>query len=134
MKKILIAFSFLVSLNCFGQQQTTYDSVDVRIFNNGKHYIKEYIVTVNGKDFTFNDIWKNKYSEYQKLPYLWANNQSKTTVIVKKMIKYDLWLTTLNWPIDHAAEKKHMHGKLTIDVTTRQKADQLEVEEKIKLE
>ena len=115
-------------MTCIGQQVTEYDSVEVRILNKGKHYIKNYVVSLNGTDYSFHDIWRNKYSDYQKLPYLWPNNKTETQVIVKKMIQYDQWLKTINWPIDHVGESKYLNGKLTIEVKTKVKSGQLEVE------
>lgn len=131
---IIIIVALLIPFNCFSQEELSTDSVLVRIFNDGKFYIKEYVLTVNDLDYTFSDIWKNKYSEYKKIPYIWPLNESKTTVIMKRIIKYDEWMTTLKLPIDHVGEKKITTGKYTIEVKTSRKSAQLHVEENIQKE
>lgn len=57
---------------------------------------------------------------------MWPNNKTKTTIIDKKMFKYDQRLTTELWPIDHIGEQKLMDGKLTIGLRTKVKSGQLE--------
>ncbi len=43
------------------------------------------------------------------------------------MFKYDEWLTTELWPIDHVGENKFVDGKLTIELRTKVKSGQLEI-------
>jgi len=131
MKNLLIILTLLSCLSAFGQKQPNVDSVQVRILNKGKHYIKEHTITLNGAKYQFYDIWPNKYSEYLRLPYLWPNNRTKTTIIDKKMFKYDEWLTTELWPIDHVGERKYENGKLTIEIRTKVKSGQLEIEQTV---
>jgi hypothetical protein len=126
---LIVLFSVVVTTEASGQKIQHFDSVEVRVLNKGKHYIKEHIITLGKVDYKFSDIRRNHYSEYQKLPYLWSNNLAKTTIIAKKMFKYDQWLTSLLWPIDHVGEEKYLTGKMTIELRTKVKSGQLKVEQ-----
>lgn len=128
MRKILILTLILIYQGVKGQESITYDSLNIRILNKGKHYVKEYTLTIDGNNYTYKDIWKNKYSEYQRLPYIWPSNRSKTTVIIK-LLGYDKWSTTVKMPIDHVGEKKLLKGHYTIEIGTRRKKGRLEVYE-----
>jgi len=134
MKSLFAILTLLISLSAFGQEQLDSDSVEVRILNKGKHYIKEHTITLKGMNYKFSDIWPNKNSEYQKLPFLWPNNRTKTTIIDKKLFKYDEWLTTELWPVDHLGEQKYRGGKLTIEIRTKVKSGQLEIVQIVKKE
>ena len=46
------------------------DSVNVRIFNDGKYYIKEAKLKIGGNEYIIKDVWKNKYSDFIKVPYI----------------------------------------------------------------
>lgn len=129
MNKLLTLIPIFAYQLAFGQDRETTDSVDVRILNKGRHYIKEYVLTIAGKEYTFTDIWKNKYSEYQRLPYLWPSNRSKTTVIIKQVFRYDKWITSGKWPIDHIGEKKLTNGAYTIEIQTQRSKSNLNVGE-----
>ena len=114
MKNLLITISLFSCLSALGQEQLHSDSVKVRILNKGKHYIKEHIITVNNVKYAFEDIWKNKYSDYQKLPFIWPNNLTRTQVIEKKMIKYDQWHEAISWPFDHIGEQNHLGSSVLL--------------------
>jgi hypothetical protein len=130
MKGILTVFALLaLILTCSAQQEMKYDSVDVRVLNKGNHYIKHFIISANGIEYTFDDIRRKKYSDYQKLPYLWTNNKTETEVIVKKVIRYDQWMKSMLWPVDHVGETKYLKGSFTVEVKTKVKSGQLEVDE-----
>jgi hypothetical protein len=130
--KYFFALGFLFfSVNSFSQEQSKFDSVEVRIYNLGKHYLKKYVITIAGRDYTFTDIWKKKYSEYQKLPYLWSLNKSEATVIINRMIKYDRWMTSRSIPIDYIGEQKYLHGKYCIEVKCKRKGDRLIITETV---
>ena len=118
------------SLIAVGQTAET-DSIDVRVFNKGKYHLKEYVLTVDGKDYNFFDLSKNQYSSYKRLPYIWTSNKSKTTVIVKKIIKYDIWMTKSTYPIDHIGEKKLNKGSYTIELETKNRKEDLHLKENI---
>ena len=111
-----------------GHETKTDDTLHVRILNKGKYYLKEYTLTIDGKNYTYKDIWKNKYSDYQRLPYIWPSNRAKTIVIVKKL-GYDKWMNTEQIPIDHVGETKLTTGSYTIEIRTRKKKDQLEFDD-----
>jgi len=129
MRKILtLTFIFFYQI-AIGQDIQRADSIRVRILNKGKHYIKAYALTINGNDYQYTDIGKKKNSEYQRLPYIWPSNQSKTTVIVKQMFNYDKWITVGKLPIDHVGEEKLTSGFYTIEIRTRRNMDNLDVEE-----
>ncbi len=112
---------------CLYSQDT--DSVNVTIYNSGKYYIKHFKITINGRQYIFNDIWKHKSSKVQRLPYLWNSNPTETTVIVKRFFKYDQWLSVIEMPIDHVGEKKMKGGNCTIYVKTKKKDHKLSVED-----
>ena len=50
------------------------------------------------------------------------------------MFKYDQWLTTELMPIDHVGERKYENGKLTIELRTKVKSGQLEIEQTVTTE
>lgn len=131
---LILLLLTLVPIQGFSQNKTSYDSLDIRIYNKGKHYLKEYTITINGHNYTFKDVWKYKQSSYIKAPYLWTNNQTKTTVVIKRIVKYDEWMTVLQFPIDNISEHKFIKGKYTIEITTKKKKGNLEVKENIKKE
>ncbi|MEQ9166506.1 MAG: hypothetical protein RLO12_09630 [Fulvivirga sp.] len=128
MKLLLTLTLVLITITLRGQDIQVKDSINVRILNKGRYYIKTHIITVEGEDYQFSDIWKRKHSEYQQIPYLWPSNKSETTVIIKRMIKYDIWLKTVIWPIDHVGESKLVSGNYRIEVRTKKKGNHLEVE------
>jgi|GEM_PF-3409537 len=128
MRKILILTLILIYQGASGQGTKTEDTLKIRILNKGKHYIKEYTLTIGDKNYTYKDIWKNKYSDYQQLPYIWTLNRTKTIVIIK-MLGYDKWMNTEQTPIDYIGEKKITTGSYTIEIRTRKKKDNLEVED-----
>jgi hypothetical protein len=65
MKGILTVFALLaLILTCSAQQEMKYDSVDVRVLNKGNHYIKRFVISVNGMKYSFDDIRRKKYSDY----------------------------------------------------------------------
>ena len=125
----LIFFSF--SINSFSQDQPKHDSVEVRVLNLGKHYLKKYVITIDGKDYIFADVWKKKYSVYQKLPYLRSLNMSETTVIVNRMIKYDLWMKVGSMPFDYIGEQKYTSGKYCLEIKSRKKGEKLIITETV---
>jgi hypothetical protein len=130
-KKMKIAILILVlfiSIPLYSQTDsiTHFDSVDVRIYNNGKRYIKNLTLTVNNNEYQFTDIWKRKYSTYLKLPFLWPSNQIELTIIVKRMFKYDEWMSMIIMPIDHVGESQFTSGKFTVYAEPRIKKGNLE--------
>ncbi|MDZ7605144.1 MAG: hypothetical protein U5K79_06055 [Cyclobacteriaceae bacterium] len=131
MRKILILTFILYYQIAIGQDIQMADSIRVRILNRGKHYIKEYILTIDGNDYQYADIGKKKTFKYQRLPYIWPSNRSKTTVIIKQMFNYDKWITVGKLPIDHVGEEKLTSGFYTIEIRTKRNKDNLDVEEKL---
>jgi len=130
MRKILtLTLTFiLIYQGVSGQGTKTEDTLNIRILNKGKHYIKEYTLTIDSKNYTYKDIWKNKYSDYQQLLYIWTSNRTKTIVIIK-MLGYDKWMNTEQIPNDYIGETKLTTGYYTIEIRTRKKKDNLEVED-----
>ena len=134
MKRIILILFVIITAKATAQDAKAYDSIEVRVHNRGKHYLREFIVIVDGKEYKFEHIWKNKYSEYITIPYLWPSNKTKTTIIIKRVIKYDEWVTALSIPIDHIGEKKFIQGKYTIEVDPVKRGKDLKVTEKVKKE
>ena len=129
MKKLLVVITILASVVGFSQTEKANDSLKLRVFNNGKYLIKELKINIEGKEYVFKDILKNKYSESIKLPYIWNySNSLTTTIIIKKMFAYDWWVTSEEMPIDHIGDKKIESGKYTLSLKTRMKKKQLNVE------
>jgi hypothetical protein len=124
---LLASFPYFSS----AQPDAARDSIEVRVLNKGRHYLKKHVITIDKKDYVFADIWKGKYSAYKKIPYIWSINNSLTTVIVNRMIKYDSWLTVGHMPIDYIGERKYTAGKYRIEIRTKRKKGQLEVEQEI---
>ncbi|WP_298507180.1 hypothetical protein [uncultured Maribacter sp.] len=132
MKKLLVGIVILFSMFGFSQTKRATDSLKLRVFNNGKYLIKELKINIEGKEYAFKDILKNKYSESIKLPYIWNyGNSLTTTVIIKKMFAYDWWVTSEEMPIDHIGDKKIENGEYTLSVKTRMKKKQLDVEREL---
>ena len=124
--------SFLVSVFGFCQSEKQADSLVLRIFNDGKYLIKELKIDIQGQEYVFNDVPKNKYSETLILPYIWkSNNSFTTTVIIKKMFAYDWWVTLEEMPIDHIGEMKIENRTFTLRVKTNMNNKQLEVEQEL---
>ena len=128
MKKLITGILLLVSTLCYCQNNVETDSVNVRIFNNGKYYIKEAKLKIGGNEYILKDVWKNKHSDFIKVPYIWRNNEIEVTVIVKRMFKYDEWFTAIILPIDHVGEKKIENGTYTLELNTRLKKKVLKIE------
>lgn len=131
MKNFITGILILVSTLICSQNKIENDSVSLRIYNRGKFYIKELKLTVGENKFVFKDVWKNKYSDFIKVPYIWKNNKIETTVIVKRMFKYDQWFTRIDLPIDHIGEEKIKNGFYTIELKTRLKKKELKVKQKL---
>jgi hypothetical protein len=133
MKLTYILLILSISIASFGQQDSSYqnDSIQVRVFNQGRHYIKSYSVTVNGHDYEFKDIWKKKYSDYVSMPYIWPNNKTEITIIVKRFFKYDEWLSLIRFPIDHVGETKKTNGEYTIFISTKVRKGELNIDDYI---
>jgi hypothetical protein len=129
----ILTLILLIPVIVHGQTNSP-DSIDVRIYNAGLHYIKTYSVSVGNKDYLFKDIPKGEYSNSIKLPFIWSYNKTDLTVIVKQIIKYDKWITQLSMPIDHSGDTKYTSGRFTIIVTTKYKKGKLTLKEIIKKE
>jgi hypothetical protein len=131
MKKLIFGISLLVSSLFYCQNNVETDSVNLRIFNDGKYYIKEAKLKLGGNEYIIKDVWKNKYSDFIKVPYIWINNGIEVTVIVKRMFKYDEWFTVIILPIDHVGEKKIESGNYTLKLKTRLKKKMLKIEQNL---
>ncbi len=81
--------------------------------------------------FTFNDIGKHEYSDYQYLPYIMTSNEIDITVIRKRLFHHDEWLRLIQIPIDHVGDKKITKGKLSLSVISKRKNKNLVVEYKL---
>lgn len=128
MKNHFIWTLILFSSLCYGNNGIETDSLKVRIFNDGKYFIKELKITIGRQEYTFDHIQKNKYSDYINLPYIWnKGNALETTVIIKKMFKFDEWWTLKETPIDHIGESKIESGLYTLKVKTRLRKKELKV-------
>jgi hypothetical protein len=130
MKGILTLTLIVINHVVSAQTIKTTDSLNIRVLNKGKFYLKEYTLTINGRDYRYEDIWKNKYSDYKQLPFIWPSNRAKTVVIVKRL-GYDKWMNVEHMPIDHVGENKLTSGSYTIEIRTRRNKENLEVEEKL---
>ena len=67
MKNHFIWILLLLSSFCYGNAENETDSLKVRIFNDGKYFIKELKIKIGGQQYKFDHIQKNKYSDC-KLP------------------------------------------------------------------
>lgn len=131
MKKLITGILIFVSTLIYSQSNVVTDSVNLRIYNAGRFNIKELKINIDGNKYVFNDIWKKKYSDFIKIPYIWSNNEIETTVIVKRMFKYDQWFTQISIPIDHIGEKKIENGFCTLELKTQLKKKKLTVEQNL---
>ena len=131
MKKLITGIIILISSLIYSQKNVENDSLNLRIYNDGKYYIKELKIAVGENEFVFKDVWKNKYSDFIKIPYIWTNNRVETTVIVKRLFKYDDWFTRIDLPIDHVGEEKIENGFYTLEIKTRLKKKKLTVEQNL---
>ena len=131
MKKLLLGILLLVSNLCYCQNNAETDSVNFRIFNDGKYYIKEAKLKIGRNEYILKDVWKNKHSDIIKVPYIWRNNEIELTVIVKRIFKYDEWYTAIVLPIDHVGEKKIENGSYTLELKTQLKKKTLKIEQNL---
>ena len=131
MKKLITGIIILLSSLIYSQNNVENDSLNLRIYNIGKYYIKELKIAVGENEFVFKNVWKNKYSDFIKIPYIWTNNRVETTVIVKRLFKYDDWFTRIDLPIDHVGEEKIENGFYTLEIKTRLKKKKLTVEQNL---
>ena len=131
MKKLIFGILLLISNLCYCQNNVETDSVNLRIFIDGKYYIKEAKLKIGGNEYIIKDVWKNKYSDFIKVPYILRNNGIEVTVIVKRMFKYDEWFTAIILPIDHVGEKKIESGNYTLELNTRLKKKMLEIKQNL---
>ncbi len=129
MRNFITGILIFVSTLIYSQNNVATDSVNLRIYNAGKYYIKEVKIKVGENEYVIKDIWKKKYSDFIKVPYIWSNNGIETTVIVKRMFKYDDWFTSINLPIDHIGEKKIENGTYTLELKARLKKKILKIEQ-----
>ena len=132
MKNYVLWILILCTSLCYPNNHNGADSLKVRIYNNGKYFIKELKIKIGGKEYKFDHIRKNKYSEFKTLPYIWnKRNSLETTVIIKKMFKFDEWWTAKEFPIDHIGETKIESGFYTLEIKTRKRKKDLKVERKL---
>jgi hypothetical protein len=120
---ILIVILLITFFSCSGQDSHL-DSLYLRVLNKSKYLLKSYSVKLDGKEYIFENVESNKYSDYMKLPYLWAINSSKTTVVNKRVS-----VTIIKSPIDHIGDKIYRNGKFTILVNTRKEHKKFKIEE-----
>jgi hypothetical protein len=131
MKCLLTLFLLLITLKLCAQSGGLNDSVNVRVFNQGRFYLKKYTITVGSRKYVFSDIFKHKYSAFQKLPYLYSENQTEICIVRKRLLNYDDWENLLEIPIDHIGGRKFTAGNVTINVFTKRKSGKLIVISKI---
>ena len=118
MKYILLNILILSSFS--GIAQTINDSVEVRIYNIGKHNIQQITITTNGNDYTYSDIIKFKFSDYQKIPYIWSmGNQIEITLERKRFLRKKEIVTIKQFPIDHVGDNKYTNGKCVMTIKTK---------------
>lgn len=118
MKYILLNILILSTL--IGTAQSTNDSVEVRIHNMGKHNIQNITITVNGKYYTYTDIKKINFSDYQKMPYIWSTGNSlEITLERKRFLRRKDIVTIKQFPIDHIGDHKFTNGKYVMEITTK---------------
>ncbi|MBS1532710.1 MAG: hypothetical protein JSU01_20575 [Bacteroidetes bacterium] len=86
------------------------------------------------KTYVFHDIWKNKYCDYQKLPYLYETTQTEIQIVRKRFLNYDDWEKIVEVPIDQIGDKKITSGYVTIDVMTRRRSGKLVVTHAIQVD
>jgi hypothetical protein len=129
----ILTLILLFPLTIQGQSFST-DSVEVSIYNSGKHYIKKYSISVDNKAFLFKDISTGEYSRPIKLPFIWPYNKTEVTVIVKQRFRNDIIITQSSQPLDHVGDTKYVTGKINIIVTTKFKHRELLLNEVVKKE
>jgi hypothetical protein len=122
MKYLLVIFLLSFTLRLCAQGN---DSVNVRVFNQSRFYLKKYTITLGSRKYIFSDIWKNKYSAFQKLPYLYSENENEVCIVRKRLLNYDDWENVLEIPIDHIGDRKFTAGNITINVITKRKSGKL---------
>ncbi len=119
MIRLVISLLLLVTFCSYGQESSSVDSVEVRVHNNGKYKLVKYVVTVEGKGYVFPALDEGEYSPYQRLPYLYSCNKSKTTLLIKKFFARQYQLTILSIPVDNVGEEKITSGRYVIEILTR---------------
>ena len=69
-EKKLLGILILVSTFSYSQEKIEADSLKLRVLNDGKYYIKELRIIVDGVIYFVKDIEKKKYSDFITLPYI----------------------------------------------------------------
>ena len=123
MRYQILTLLLLIPLSIHGQSSP--DSLDVRVFNAGKYYIKTYSISVGNKEFSFKNISKGEFSNSIKLPSIWSDNKTKAAIIVKQVLRRDKLITETSYPIDHKGDAKYTNGRYRIIVTTNFKHREL---------
>ncbi len=128
MKKILLGILILVSTFSYSQDKIEADSLKLRVLNDGKYYIKELRIIVDGVIYFVEDIEKRKYSDFITLPYIWNySNPMSITLIINKS-GFDYLKKVSESPIDHIGEQKIESGLYTLKVKTQLKKRHLYIE------
>lgn len=122
---LVVFILFIDFFSGYGQDSGHLDSIYLRVFNHSKYFLKSYSLYIDKQEFMFNNVESNKYSNYQKLPYLWTNNSTQTVIVVKR--KYIN--TIIKKQIDHIGDKVLNEGKFTIVINSRKKNKKFRIEE-----
>ena len=130
MKLLFIFTHLLLFKHC---SQLT-DSVDLRIYNNSKYYIKKYIITINKVEYPFFNIASKTYSKTDRLPYIYDSNMSELTILRKKILGRSHVVRELEWPVDNIGDKKIKSGKTTLILNITFGHNKLKTETSLKQE
>nr|WP_321408889.1 hypothetical protein [uncultured Carboxylicivirga sp.] len=131
MKKLIFAILLLISTYIYSQNENGTNSLELRVFNDGKYYIKELKINIDENEYVFNDIQRKKYSAFINLPYILKYGNHLTTKTIVKKIGDDVWLTIKESPIDHIGEQKIEKGLYTLKIKTKTIKKQLEIKKKL---
>ena len=113
-------------------QATPVDSVSVRVYNRAKFYLKRYSIIIDDKRYSFEDVPKDKYSAFKKLPYVYDRNTIEVQIIRKRFLQYDEWVTMSTISIDHIGDKRIDSGLVTVNVSTKRKHHRMIIDNTLK--
>jgi hypothetical protein len=132
---LIIAFVALFACKASAQKDTIVDkgrmnrnSIEVRVYNNTRYYLKSYKIILGNESFTFSDIGSYQFSDYRSLTYLPDHYRNDVRFVRKRLLQYDEWINLLIVPTDFIGDGKLTSGRATIKVKVKKRDGRWAVE------
>jgi hypothetical protein len=129
--KLLFIF---IHLFLFNQPAKIADSVNLRVYNNSKFFVKNYMIKINNVNYSFISIDPHSYSQYRRLPDVLSFNFVDMTAQIKRFLKHAYTIRTITEPIDNIGDKRIATGRAVLVLNIYMHHRNLEVEDSLKHE